>query len=97
MTTKVINAQSANILRPLFGVAAGFAMLVWGVAASFAQSGLIEPSEDALTLPAVVSETDDSSGKFVGLPRRQFLGMFFDVENPPYMFRCFSVVMIYLV
>ena len=66
MTTKVINAQSANILRPLFGVAAGFAMLVWGVAASFAQSGLIEPSEDALTLPAVVSETDDSSGDDLG-------------------------------
>ena len=66
MTTKVINAQSANILRPLFGVAAGFAMLVWGVAASFAQSGLIEPSEDALTLPAVVSETDDSSGGDLG-------------------------------
>ena len=66
MTTKVINAQSANILRPLFGVAAGFAMLVWGAAASFAQSGLIEPSEAALTLPAVVSETDDSSGDGLG-------------------------------
>ena len=66
MTTKVINAQSAKILRPLFGVAAGFAMLVWGAAASFAQSGLIEPSEDALTLPAVVSETDDSSGDDLG-------------------------------
>ena len=66
MTTKVINAQSAKILRPLFGVAAGFAMLVWGAAASFAQSGLIEPSEDALTLPAVVSETDDSSGDGLG-------------------------------
>ncbi len=66
MTTKVINAQSVNILRPLFGVAAGFAMLVWGAAASFAQSGLIEPSEDALTLPAVVSETDDSSGGDLG-------------------------------
>ena len=66
MTTKVINAQSAKILRPLFGVAAGFAMLVWGAAASFAQSGLIEPSEDALTLPAVVSETDDSSGGDLG-------------------------------
>ena len=66
MTTKVINAQSVNILRSLFGVAAGFAMLVWGAAASFAQSGLIEPSEDALTLPAVVSETDDSSGDGLG-------------------------------
>ena len=66
MTTKVINAQSAKILRPLFGVAAGFAMLGWGAAASFAQSGLIEPSEDALTLPAVVSETDDSSGDDLG-------------------------------
>ena len=66
MTTKVINAQSAKILRPLFGVAAGLAMLVWGAAASFAQSGLIEPSEDALTLPAVVSETDDSSGDGLG-------------------------------
>ena len=66
MTTKVINAQSAKILRPLFGVAAGLAMLVWGAAASFAQSGLIEPSEDALTLPAVVSETDDSSGDDLG-------------------------------
>ncbi len=66
MTTKVINTQSANILRPLFGVAAGFAMLVWGAAASFAQSGLIEPSEDALTLPAVLSETDDSSGDGLG-------------------------------
>ena len=66
MTTKVINAQSVNILRPLFGVAAGFAMLVWGAAASFAQSGLIEPSEDALTLPAVLSETDDSSGDGLG-------------------------------
>jgi len=66
MTTKVINARSANILRPLFGVAAGLAMLVWGAAASFAQSGLIEPSEDALTLPAVVSETDDSSGGDLG-------------------------------
>ena len=41
-------------------------MLVWGAAASFAQSGLIEPSEDALTLPAVVSETDDSSGGDLG-------------------------------
>ena len=66
MTTKVINAQSVNILRSLFGVAAGFAMLVWGAAASFAQSGLIEPSEDALTLPAVLSETDDSSGDGLG-------------------------------
>ena len=66
MTTKVINARSANILRPLSGVAAGLAMLVWGAAASFAQSGLIEPSEDALTLPAVVSETDDSSGGDLG-------------------------------
>ena len=66
MTTKVINAQSVNILRSLFGVAAGFAMLVWGAAASFAQSGLIEPSEDGLTLPAVVSETDDSSGDGLG-------------------------------
>ena len=66
MTTKVIKAQSVNILRSLFGVAAGFAMLVWGAAASFAQSGLIEPSEDALTLPAVVSETDDSSGDNLG-------------------------------
>ena len=66
MTTKVINARSANILRPLSGVAAGLAMLVWGAAASFAQSGLIEPSEDALTLPAVVSETDDSSGDDLG-------------------------------
>ncbi|MFL2550483.1 MAG: secretin N-terminal domain-containing protein [Arenicellales bacterium] len=66
MTTKVINAQSVNILRSLFGVAAGFAMLVWGAAASFAQSGLIEPSEDGLTLPAVVSETGDSSGDGLG-------------------------------
>ena len=66
MTTKVINAQSAKILRPLFGVAAGFAMLGWGAAASFAQSGLIEPSEDGLTLPAVVSETGDSSGDGLG-------------------------------
>ena len=66
MTTKVINAQSVNILRSLFGVAAGFAMLVWGAAASFAQSGLIEPSEDGLTLPAVVSETDDSSSDGLG-------------------------------
>ena len=66
MTTRVINPQSAKILRPLFGVAAGLAMLVWGAAASFAQSGLIEPSEDALTLPAVVSETDDSSGDDLG-------------------------------
>lgn len=66
MTTKVINARSANILRLLSGVAAGLAMLVWGAAASFAQSGLIEPSEDALTLPAVVSETDDSSGGDLG-------------------------------
>ena len=66
MTTKVINAQSAKILRPLFGVAAGLTMLVWGAAASFAQSGLIEPSEDGLTLPAVVSETDDSSGDGLG-------------------------------
>ena len=41
-------------------------MLVWGAAASFAQSGLIEPSEDGLTLPAVVSETDDSSGGDLG-------------------------------
>ena len=41
-------------------------MLVWGAAASFAQSGLIEPSEDGLTLPAVVSETDDSSGDGLG-------------------------------
>ena len=41
-------------------------MLVWGAAASFAQSGLIEPSEDALTLPAVLSETDDSSGDGLG-------------------------------
>ena len=66
MKTKVIDAQSANIWRPLFGVAAGLAMLVWGAAASFAQSGLIEPSEDGLTLPAVVSETDDSSGGDLG-------------------------------
>ena len=66
MTTKVINARSANILRPLSGVAAGLAMLVWGAAASFAQSGLIEPSEDGLTLPAVVSETGDSSGDGLG-------------------------------
>ena len=66
MTTKVIKAQSVNILRSLFGVAAGFAMLVWGAAASFAQSGLIEPSEDALTLPAVLSETDDSSSDGLG-------------------------------
>ena len=66
MKTKVIDAQSANIWRPLFGVAAGLTMLVWGAAASFAQSGLIEPSEDALTLPAVVSETDDSSGDDLG-------------------------------
>ena len=41
-------------------------MLVWGAAASFAQSGLIEPSEDGLTLPAVVSETGDSSGDSLG-------------------------------
>ena len=41
-------------------------MLVWGAAASFAQSGLIEPSEEGLTLPAVVSETDDSSGDGLG-------------------------------
>lgn len=41
-------------------------MLVWGAAASFAQSGLIEPSEDGLTLPAVVSETGDSSGDGLG-------------------------------
>ena len=66
MTTKVINARSANILRLLSGVAAGLAMLVWGAAASFAQSGLIEPSEDGLTLPAVVSETGDSSGDGLG-------------------------------
>ena len=66
MTTRVINPQSAKILRPLFGVAAGLAMLVWGAAASFAQSGLIEPSEDGLTLPAVVSETGDSSGDGLG-------------------------------
>ena len=66
MKTKVIDAQSANIWRPLFGVAAGLTMLVWGAAASFAQSGLIEPSEDGLTLPAVVSETDDSSGDGLG-------------------------------
>ena len=66
MTTKVINARSANILRLLSGVAAGLAMLVWGAAASFAQSGLIEPSEDGLTLPAVVSETDDSSSDSLG-------------------------------
>ena len=66
MTIRVINPQSAKILRPLFGVAAGFAMLVLGAAASFAQSGLIEPSEDGLTLPAVVSETGDSSGDGLG-------------------------------
>ncbi|MBT5226793.1 MAG: hypothetical protein HOM12_03105 [Proteobacteria bacterium] len=62
MTTKVNNAQFANILSLLFGVAAGLAMLVWGTAASLAQSSLIESGEDELTLPAVVSETDDSSG-----------------------------------
>ena len=41
-------------------------MLVWGTAASFAQSGLIEPSEDGLRLPAVVSETGDSSSDSLG-------------------------------
>jgi len=41
-------------------------MLVWGTAASFAQSGLIEPSEDGLSLPAVVSETGDSSSDSLG-------------------------------
>jgi general secretion pathway protein D len=66
MTTKAINARSANFLSPLFGLAGGLAMLVWGTAASFAQSGLIEPSEDGLTLPAVVSETGDSSSDSLG-------------------------------
>ena len=72
MTTKVNNAQFANILSLLFGVAAGLAMLVWGTAASLAQSSLIESGEDELTLPAVVSETDDSSGD--GLSNQEGLG-----------------------
>ena len=66
MKIKAINARPAKLLRPLFGLAGGLAMLVWGAAASFAQSGLIEPSEDGLTLPAVVSETGDSSGDSLG-------------------------------
>jgi len=53
--------RSASFLSPLFALAAGLAMLFWGVSASFAQTGLIEPSEDGLTLPAVSSETGDTT------------------------------------
>ena len=53
--------RSASSLSPLFALAAGLAMLCWGVSASFAQTGLIEPSEDGLTLPAVSSETGDTT------------------------------------
>ena len=80
MKIKVINAQCANILRPLFGVAGGLAMLVWGAAASFAQSGLIEPSEDGLTLPAVVSETGDSLGNQEGSGEPLFTINFRDAD-----------------
>jgi len=53
--------RSVSSLSPLFALAAGLAMLCWGVSASFAQTGLIEPSEDGLTLPAVSSETGDTT------------------------------------
>lgn len=53
--------RSASFLSPLFALAAGLAMLFWGASASFAQTGLIEPSEDGLTLPAVSSETGDTA------------------------------------
>ena len=53
--------RSASFLSPLFALAAGLAMLFWGVSASFAQTGLIEPSEDGLILPAVSSETGDTT------------------------------------
>ena len=53
--------RSASFLSPLSALAAGLAMLFWGVSASFAQTGLIEPTEDGLTLPAVSSETGDTT------------------------------------
>ena len=51
----------AGVLNSLLGIAAGLAMLVCTVTATFAQTGLIEPSEDGLTLPAVSNETGDTT------------------------------------
>ena len=57
MTTETASLRRASLSRPRRTVLGVLIVLSLGVTASFAQTGLIEPSEDGLTLPVGSSDT----------------------------------------